>query len=235
MMTQNSQKSGILNIIRMLVDSMTSKEVRNEVMSDVEALIVKASHLRHTATRVALKQTKFPYVYIVDWTSPRKNKWLIVFNLYRRNTHKGGAGITGVCLQKYPKGYAAHRWCIDKNKTFFVSTYLPHFFDRYAERMNLDKTGIDLIKHFIRKNTSGQHDYTSELSGIQSRDGNVVHICHPEGIAMGEEPHALHQIFKTFITYEMAKGKQLDVFIQKKDSISDGLALNKEVWYESNW
>lgn len=219
----------------MLVDSMTSEEVRNEVMSDVEAVMIKASYLKHTAKRVALKQTKFPCVYIIDWVSPRKNKWLIVFNLYRRNVHKGGAGVTGVCLQKYPKGYAAHRWCIDKYKTSFVSTYLPHFFDRYAERMNIDKTGIDLIKHFICKNISGQQDYTSELSGIQSRDGNVVHVCHSEGIAMGEEPHALHQIFKTFITYEMAKGKQLDVFIQKKNSIPDELTFHKELWYNSNW
>lgn len=214
---------------------MTSAEVRNEVMRDVEALIIKSSHLKHAATRVALKQTKFPYTYFVDWVSPRKNKWLIVFNIYRRNVHKGGAGVTGICLQKYPKGYAAHRWCIDKHKRFFISTYLPHFFDRYAERMNIDKTGIDLIKHFICRNVSGKHDYNPELSGIQSRDGNVVHICHPEGIAMGEEPDIYHQVFKTFITYEMAKGKQLDTFIEKKENIPDGLSFNKEVWYDSNW
>lgn len=219
----------------MLVDSMTPKEVRNEVIGDIEALIVKSSYLKSNATRVALKQTKFPCTYIVDWISPKKNKWLIIFNFYRRNVHKGGAGITGICLQKYPKGYAAHRWCIDKFKRFYVSTYLPHFFERYAERMNIDKTGIDLIKHFICRNAFGDHDYTTELSGIKSREGNVVHLCHPEGIAMGEEVSALHQVFKTFITYEMAKGKQLNVFCQKKGSMADGLTLNKEVWYDSDW
>ena len=216
----------------MLVDSMTFDEVRKEVMSEYDTMLRIAYYRKKSAEHFAKRQTKFPCVYLTEWMSPKKNRWLIMYILFKRNTHKGKAGIMGCCFQKYPKGFALHQTALNYNKDVYITTYLPHFFERYAERMHVDKTGVDLIKHFYRHNHAADNDTTQELSGKGSRTDNSIHMCFDEGIGMGEYLNFEHVVLKTFVTYDMTSGEQKEVFSEMRIPNEDSEKRHKEMWYK---
>jgi len=216
----------------MLVESMSFDEVRKEILSDKMDLWNWYKWQKKDVERYFYKQSKFPCTHTLEWTSHNKNKWIIFIVAFKRSHFNGGHGILPVCIQKYPKGYAAHELARTKDKYEYVITQLPHFFDRYAERTGCEKTGIELIKHFFRKNNSGDNDETKEFSGKNSRDEDVFHTCYAEGIGLGEKVNEIHVVLKTFITYNMTSGGQKTTFSDLK-SFSDNYAkLHREMWLQ---
>ena len=90
--------------------------------------------------------------------------------------------------------------------------YTSHFFQRYAERCNINLSGIELIKHYFCQNQAVTYQYESE----NSSDGIINHVygtCK-EGISLGCQLKDIDNttFFKTFITKDMCKQDQIDKF-----------------------
>lgn len=97
------------------------------------------------------------------------------------------------------------------NITILFTSYTPHFFSRYNERNNVNKTGIDLIIHFFIRNscdycTIGLLEYNNKLQQyLRYTDGL--------GIVSGEHLYDNYKYYtnKTFISNNMLKEDQKEV------------------------
>lgn len=88
-------------------------------------------------------------------------------------------------------------------KAFFT----PHFFDRYRERTGLpmDMPKMDVIKDWILKN---QH-LNSDVQGNEKYPDGIF-CAYPSGIALGRELPDGNSEMRTFITYDMLRGEQVE-------------------------
>lgn len=210
---------------------MTYEEIFDEVAKDFESVKTKFSYIKKGLARYARRQVKYPAVHFSEYISPRKNRWIIISIFYRRNIHNGGAGVAFACLQKSDKGgYMVHEVVVNKFRKCYLATFHPHFFDRYREHMGVDKTGIDLIRHFFGHNHEGSTDFTSEYSGKQSRHKNAYHVCLQEGIGLGEVLASSHALITTFITYDMAAGEQKEAFDKLYLNADDAAKRHRKLW-----
>lgn len=217
----------------MIVQSMVYSEVKAELSKDMESLWAYYGHQKKRIERAARGARSFPCCHFMEYTSPRKNRWLIATHIFRKFVHKGGAGCMFCCLQKYPRGWALHCQVLNRNLRPYTLTILPHVFDQYVSRIGLEKSGIEVIKHFIIKNMNSQNDFTKKFSGRKSRERETesAHLCMSEGILMGEVMDEDHIVIHTFITYDMTTGKQKEVFEQRRSEIGDAGEQHKRAWY----
>jgi len=88
-------------------------------------------------------------------------------------------------------------------KAFFT----PHFFDRYRERTGLpmDMPKMEVIKDWILKN---QH-LNSDVQGNEKYPDGIF-CAYPSGIALGRELPDGNSEMRTFITYDMLRGEQVE-------------------------
>ncbi|MCC8144528.1 MAG: hypothetical protein LUD02_13890 [Tannerellaceae bacterium] len=92
-----------------------------------------------------------------------------------------------------------------------ITIHTPHFFSRYALRKELPIHGIDLMIHYFRNNTH----FVSCIEEITNPDGSkqkLIECSSEEGIMLGLRPTETIFLAKTFITREMAKGEQVELF-----------------------
>ena len=193
----------------MIVDTMTEKELYNEFFSDMIT-----AHRGYSDTngqkfrRMVLKAKRFPVYAHSFYVSPRKNKWLILLEAKSKKDIGLNCRINLIAYYESDHGIYAIMlaW---RNKKSYLILYPPHFFTRYAERMNLTLPRIDLIRHFFTFNYSYVSSYNkSDLSAVY---GSTV-----DGIALGKRSELGNVVFKTFITYEMCKGEQIEKFAESE-------------------
>lgn len=136
-------------------------------------------------------------IYMVsrDWLTTKKQHMLdyMYFGVYRQTD---GFHLVGfLYLDSNPLAKA--------EKCFFI----PHFFDRYRERTNLplDMPKMDVIKDWISKN---QH-LNSDVQGNEIYPDGIF-CTYPTGVALGRELPDGNSEMKTFVTYEMLRGEQIE-------------------------
>lgn len=205
----------------MIVDSMTHAEVYAELDKDRENVVRWFVHRADEFRRRALKIQKFPVTWRLDYTSPRKNHYIISVTCTRRNYDRFH-GLTILALKREERGYSAYLSYISKHSLIRKTVFLQHVFDRYAERTNVQKTGIDLIKHFVDHQSNGYIVSNQKLAGRSVRYNGRDHqfIAVNDGVLLGDVENGIF-IARTFITYEMATGKQHEEFAYAKNKVND--------------
>lgn len=214
----------------MIVDLMTFGEVFAEVWADRDNINAKWEHLAADFHRRAVKARTFPYTRVYEHTTPRKNTWLMVATAYRRNIFGTGGSTAFLCLQKYPRGYAAHVPVMDDTGQSYLITFHPHFFDRYKQYTETDKSGRELITDFIMGMGTPTNDGTENLSGIRSRTPDAFHTCFKQGIGLGRQITNDHYILNTFITYDMCGYEQNRTFGQIREEMPEYKDHHKKAW-----
>ena len=136
-------------------------------------------------------------IYMVsrDWQITKKQRLLdyMHFGIYRQSD---GFHLVGfLYLDSNPMAKA--------EKAFFT----PHFFVRYRERTGLpsDMPKIEVIKDWISKN---QH-LNSDVQGNEKYPDGIF-CAYPSGIALGRELPDGNSEMRTFITYDMLRGEQVE-------------------------
>lgn len=115
------------------------------------------------------------------------------FGIYRQSD---GFHLVGfICLDSNPLGKS--------EKAFFT----PHFFDRYKERTGLpvDMSKTDVMEDWISKNLH----LNSDTQGNEKYPDGIFCV-YPCGIALGRELPEGNSEMRTFITYEMLRGEQIE-------------------------
>jgi hypothetical protein len=204
---------------------MTHAEVYREIEKDINELARWWDGQRKVLTNIAKWTTKLPRKAWYEYTSTRKNRYIVLSIITGRKYNDDS--ITGLfALRKMDKGYAVYVSRFPWQYHAAPHVILPHVFDQYhnPERGNVQKTGIELIKHFMERNSYGELSRGDKFSGRSVRYKGRDNLCKSvaDGVLLGEIVDDMF-IVHTFITYEMATGLQREEFEKKR-----GLILSNE-------
>ncbi len=201
---------------------MTHTEVYAELDKDRENVARWFGHQAMRLRRQALKTQNFPVTWWLDYTSPRKNRYLIGVTCTRRNYDRFH-GLTILALRREERGYSVYLSYIGIHTFIRKTVFLQHVFDRYSdpERGNVQKKGIDLIKHFVDHQSNGCIIKDQRLAGRSVRYNGREHrfVAVNDGVILGDVDNGIF-IARTFITYEMATGKQHEEFAYAKNKVN---------------
>lgn len=205
----------------MIVDSMTHREVYDELDRDRDNVARWLEHRQHELRRRALKTQKFPVMWWLDYTSHRKNRYLICVKCTRRNYDRFHA-LTIIALRKEERGYSVYLNHVSDFSIVRKTVLLQHVFDRYADpkRGNVQKTGLDLVRHFIEHHADGISLEDHRLAGRSVRYNGRDHkfLAIDCGVLLGDIEDGVF-VARTFITYEMATGRQQEAFSYAKNRL----------------
>lgn len=201
----------------MLLPKMTHEEERQEILKDLPNVERWDQHRWKTYYRMSLKMNDFPRYVFAEYVSPRKNRWLVSTKIDCKDSFASTYGVLQIL-----NGLVLHQvFCSMKEDRFStVCTFLPHFFKRYRQYNQLTIKGIPLIKQVLKDDISFNVDRTQEISGRKELDkDNNVHCCMRQGIGLGYELGYRHYLIKTFVTYEMSRGRQKNIFEATRDDL----------------
>lgn len=202
----------------MLLSKMTHEEERQEILKDLPNVERWDQHRWKTYYRMSLKIKDFPKYVFTEYVSPRKNRWLVSTKIDGKDSFASTYGVLQIL-----NGLVLHQvFCSMREDRFStVCTFLPHFFERYRQYNQLDIKGIPLIKQVLKDDISFNVDRTQEISGRKELDkDNNVHCCMRQGIGLGYELGYRHYLIKTFVTYEMSRGRQKSIFEATRDDLT---------------
>lgn len=195
----------------MIVDSMTHEEVYKELERDRDNLTRWWDHQKLALVRPMLKRNQFPVHLWYDYTSPRKNRYMIHTRIFDKRMKKLLTGI--FAIRRTAEGITTYSTWLGFQRLISPMILTPHMFKRYSERMGVDKTGLELIKHYFAHNPYGEDSRNQEVIGRSVRYNGEEHraCCTDEGVLLGQDI-GIYYLVRTFITYDMCAGIQKDVF-----------------------
>ena len=207
----------------MIVESMTHTEAYREIFTDIDNLEAWHQHQYDIYRRRALKTHKFPAIWWVEYKSPRHLHYLIQITVTARK-YERNHGLMVLVLRKEKRGYTVYLSRIRSAATHVGRTvFLQHVFDQYAKRVKVKKTGIELIKHFFSQQGGGLTMFDNELMGRSVRyneDRDNVCMAIRDGVIFGHIDDDSF-IVNTFVSYDMATGKQKETFDEARGSVLD--------------
>ena len=212
---------------------MTDEEVYQELERDREYVTRWWRHTLSDQRRRVLKCEKFPLTLWFDYTSKRKNRYLFFTRIFDK---KMKAILTGIGVLRHTKeGLAVYTSWLQDQKLISPMVLTPHMFKQYAseKRCNVKKTGIDLIKHYFTHNSHGKDNHNQDIVGRSVRYNGETHLscCVDEGVLLGQK-HGDLFIARTFITYQMCGGLQLQEFeSSRKEILTDRELYDKAKEY----
>lgn len=195
----------------MIVDSMTHAEVYQELEREREAVTTWWRHNLEAQRRRVLKSPSFPLRLWFDYTSARKNRYLFFTRIFDKHMKRILTGI-GV-VRRGSDGMTVYTNWLQDQKLISPMVLTPHFWRRYAERAKVDKTGIDLVKHYFSNNPFGKDTDNQKVVARSVRYNGEEHLsnCVNDGVLLGQVQDGLF-IVRTFITYDMTCGLQQQEF-----------------------
>jgi len=205
----------------MIVYSMTDAEVYKELARDREAVTKWWYHQKEAIRRRVLKSTRFPIYFWFEYTSPRKNRYLFFTRIFEKRMRHI---LTGIAVIRYaPEGLTVYTSWLDGQKLIQPMVLTPHMWKRYQDRCNVQKSGIELVKHYFYNNAHGKDTQKNRAMARSVRWNGEDHqaCCVNDGVLLGKVKDGIY-VVKTFITYEMSCGLQQEEFEGcKKQIIND--------------
>lgn len=202
----------------MIVETMTNTEVYRELDKERDAVHRWWNAKLDEQRRRVLKSTRFPVCLWFEYTSARKNRYLFTTQIADKKMRHV---LTGVfVLKRTNAGITIYETCLWYSRKFEKSVLTPHFWKRYAERARVEKTGIELIKHFVEHNPVGENSRNLKTVGRSVRYNGEDHltVCISDGVMLGQKKDGIF-IVRTFITYDMCTGLQQEFFEDKRKKI----------------
>ena len=211
----------------MLLPKMTHEEERKEILKDLPNVERWDEHRWKDIRRASLKMKDFPKYIFKEYVSPRRNRWLVSTKITGKDCFASTFGVLQIL-----NGLVLHQiFCpVYEDRFSTVVTFLPHFFERYKQYNKLDLKGIPLIKQVLKDDISFNIDRTQEISGRKelNKDNNV-HACMRMGVGLGYELGYNHYLIKTFVTYEMSRGRQKKIFEAARDDFERNIDTRPKV------
>ena len=204
----------------MIVESMPHTEVYQELARERETVTRWWRHNLWNQRRRVLKSTHFPLNLWFDYTSAHKNRYLFFTLIFDKKMKRI---MTGVAVPRMMKDgmYVYTSWLAD-HKLIFPMVLTPHMWKRYQDpdRGNVQKSGTELIKHYFIHNTHGKDTHNNRVMARSVRWNGEEHqaCCVNEGVLLGQVKDK-YFLVRTFITYDMATGKQKEVFDARHERV----------------
>ncbi|MGL4328500.1 MAG: hypothetical protein ACRCS7_13680 [Tannerellaceae bacterium] len=182
----------------MITFNMTPKEVYNEIFREYND-VLRFSYTKHKPfNRRVVKASVFPVRAYAEYTSKYRNNWFLFFHAESKKQIGPNPLLIVVCYANMQDGYYAYYAGASTIGTFHVCIYPPHFFQRYAQRAEVDKTGVALIRHYFQRNNCFMYDI------IKKDDEEILRGVTEEGVLFGKNIGDGVAIMKTFIGWDCA-------------------------------
>ena len=197
---------------------MTHTEVYRELEKEREAVTRWWRHQLADQRRRALKCQQFPYHIWREYTSTRKNSYLFFSRVFDKHMKRI---LTGVAVVRHTdEGLTVYTTWLGDQRLISPMVLTAHMWKRYAERTNVQKHGIDLIKQYFMNNPHGKDSDNQKVVGRSVRWNGEVHqsCCITDGVLLGQIVDGIY-IARTFITYDMCSGLQQEEFEARRDEI----------------
>lgn len=202
----------------MIVDSMTHEEVYAELEKEREAVTRWWRHQLDDQRRRALKCRQFPFHIWREYTSTRRNRYIFFSRIFDKHmkTILTGVGV----IRHTSEGMTVYTTWLHDQQLISPMVLLPHMWKRYAERANVAKHGIELVKHYFLNNPHGKDTDNQKVVGRSVRWNGEDHLscCVNDGVLLGQQSGRIY-IVRTFITYDMCTGLQQQEFETQRTKI----------------
>ncbi len=203
----------------MIVDSMTHEEVYQELERDNESISRWWSYKIESLCHRIKTAKRFPVTLTFEHTSPRRVRYLFVANFPEKRMRL--YSVSMMALRQMADGLAIYSTTTSMAVTSISHTVLlPHVFRRYAERVGVDKHGVELIKHFFLRNrgTADSRDQSVVGRSVRYKDMTHLSMCVDEGVVLGQQIGNVYE-GHTFVTYDMCRGLQREEFEKTRQRI----------------
>lgn len=195
---------------------MTADELVNEFTADLPQVMSVSDAKQIKADKIIKKSKMFPVYLHAYIKTKRKNDWMILLEA-KNNKYVGDDCLISL-ISHFDVGVGRYAmfWTSYKSTPIHI-IFTPHFFKRFAERVGINLTGVELIHRYFKKNPSYGFSTASDYFGNMQKIN--VYGSTTEGIALGVQLNTKHNIilFRTFITYDMCKGKQIEDFARANE------------------
>lgn len=210
----------------MILQNMTEEELLKEFIEDKENALDIICSKRDKILKLEKKATIYPFVTHSVFTTKRKNTWLMLCIVQKKLKKREDPRCVSIAIADSSWGKFAYTSLLGEDT---IVSYSPHLFSRYAERMNVNKTGIELIKHFFLNNRESVFSPFVKTSKTFKGVGQMImYATSNDGICIGNiQPQKLHYEMRTFISNEMLRGEQIDLYIED-------LVIKKELYDEKS-
>jgi hypothetical protein len=205
-------KSVLKTISNMITPRFNEQELLSEILRDLKHVMKVSDNKNQKVRRIIQKSTIFPVRLHSYLVSPKKNKWLLLWEAHSKKHVDDNVLLTTILIHDTICGKYAYM-PIWGGEEMQLIAFPPHFFSRFRQRMNLSDTGVDLIKRYFEENASYGFQFSDEVVD----DYAVRHVYgrSKEGVAMGLMSISRKVIlFKTFVSVEMLKGEQIENFAE---------------------
>ena len=184
----------------MIVVGMNRDELQQQVSKDfmlLQRYIDGQANVFHSMFR----RNKQIDSHIIKWVSPNSNQWQVILT----HDKNGISTIYFTCMES-----DACRFVMRPQLTrggYSLVIYLPHFFKRYRERMKLDRkmTTEQVIRCFFRRNRTAHMEFSKSVK-------YGVEVAYHDGVGLGNMLSLRQRLMRTFITFGMAYGDQVERF-----------------------
>lgn len=202
----------------MIVSGMIEQEQVKELTDDLADFVKYCDlNIDKKFRREVIHTMVFPIFRRYTWTSRRKNKWTVIYEARSKKEVGDYARITNYATVDIGFGKYAYMPSFVEGKLHFI-IYPPHFFSRFNERCGLDRTGQSLYDRFFRDN--GSYCFDLKERHIMKDDKEFlcteVYGSTKDGVAMGVLTNEGNVLFRTFVTYDMLKGDQIETFTKNE-------------------
>ena len=155
-----------------------------------------------------------------EYTSTRRNRYVFFSRVFDKRMK---TILTGMAAIRHTSdGMTVYTTWLNDQKLITPMVLLPHMWKRYQdpERGNVQKSGIELVKHYFMNNPHGKDSDNQKVVGRSVRWNGEEHLscCVPDGVLLGQQHGELY-IVRTFITYDMCTGLQQQEFETQRTKI----------------
>lgn len=203
----------------MIVDTMNPWEILRELEQDQLTISTKVKYLWDDIRKKALKRGVFPCSMSYQFTTKNKNKWGAVLTVFGKKWERpNNIAVSLYCIQEGAGGIRVH--IIAPNNVcshMCLTTLTSHFIARYRERMGLGGKSIHDTMLRLLRGSCIPLSTDKPLSGKNSDDAEPFYVCFEDGVGMGMKEDMHISIIKTFITHDMCKGRQEEMFGQLRN------------------
>lgn len=209
---------------------MTHEEVYRELAKERDAVTRWWDYQLSAQRRRALKCTRWPMHIWRDYTSPNRTRYQFYSRIFDKRMKMI---LTGVVVIRYTRdGMTVYTSWLGRQRLISPTVLTPHMWKRYAERAGINKSGLELVKHYFLHNPHGSDTSNQRVVGRSVRRNGEEHLscCVTDGVLLCQLQGNLF-IVRTFITYDMAKGLQQTEFgDQRKKILTD-----REMYDNARW
>lgn len=224
----------------MIVPAMTEHEIREEMLDDMKNIPApKTKAWQKDFRSLVLRSSKFPVRKSYECKTKKRNLLVITYTALKRGQHNDP--ITSVyCIYERPEGKYAAVFSVGN----VISIFIPHFLDRYQERILKDDSmpRNEVIRRFVM-NSWGHAgiEINDEVEAVYKcfedhYSDEVISIVSAtlEGYCFGENLGGV-VVMKTIISEDMLSDRQKKLFPRMREQFVQATKrIHGEIWTPPN-